>query len=260
MAVKQIPSGLGVNLPNGVGAPDNSSLGINGINVGQSTPTQSQPAGAGALGGTTYLGTGANLINSVPVLGGLAQSVLGGIYGTKYGVPDPTQTAGAAISGNLGNLAGIYGLSTGADQASGAGVQSEYLANLPNYTGMLTQATQNVGQELGGQVPSDVQRQLQTAAAERGVTTGQGPNSPNTSAAYLQALGLNSEQQMQQGMQGFNQLYQDTPTGPAFNPSSMFVTPEQQQAAQLAANQEAAAPDPELAGLAKTVGSFASFF
>jgi hypothetical protein len=29
----------------------------------------------------------------------------------------------------------------------------------------------------------------------------------------------------------------------------MMVTPEQEQAAQLAANQEAAAPDPELTGL-----------
>ena len=174
---------------------------------------------------------------------------LGDIYGSKYGVPNPVSTAGQAISGNLGNLAGIYGLSTGADQASGAGVQSEYLANLPNYTGMLTQATQNVGQELGGQVPADVQRQLQQAAAERGISTGQGPNSPNDSASYLQALGLTSLGQMQTGMQGFNQLYQDTPTGPAFNPSSMFVTPEQQQAAQLAANQEAAAPDPALTGI-----------
>jgi hypothetical protein len=225
--------------------------------VGQQTnPAQAIAPGGGSLGATTYNGALGNTVNQIPLVGGAAEGLLSSLYGTKYGVPDPTQTAGAAISGNLGNLAGIYGLSTGADQASGAGVQSEYLANLPNYTGMLTQATQNVGQELGGQVPSDVQRQLQTAAAERGVTTGQGPNSPNTSAAYLQALGLNSENQMQQGMVGFNQLYQDTPTGPAFNPSSMFVTPEQQQAAQLASNQEAAAPDPQAAGLLNTFSSF----
>ena len=213
------------------------------------------PAGSVASQGATLGGAQPLASNFLPTtldVGGFGAS----IFGTKPATANPVSTAGQAISGNLGNLAGIYGLSTGADQASGAGVQSEYLANLPNYTGMLTQATQNVGQELGGQVPSDVQRQLQTAAAERGVTTGQGPNSPNTSAAYLQALGLNSENQMQQGMVGFNQLYQDTPTGPAFNPSSMFVTPEQQQAAQQAANNMAAAPDPTAAGLYNTFMSF----
>jgi hypothetical protein len=260
MAVKQIPSGLGVNIPNGIGAPDNSSLGVNGINVGQSTPTQSQPAGGGSLGGTTYLGTGANLINSVPVIGGLAQSVLGGITGTKYGVSDPTQTAGNAISGNLGNLSDIYGLTVGSDQASAAGAQSQYLANLPNYAANLNQASTNVGNELNGQLPQDVINQMQQGAAEHGVGGGFGANSPANQSAYLKALGLTSLGLEQQGQQGFEQLVAGTPTGPQFNPSSMMVTPEDQQAAQLAANKEAAAPDPELAGLANTVGSFAGSF
>lgn len=56
------------------------------------------------------------------------------------------------------------------------------------------------------------------------------------------------------GMQGFGQLMQQTPVGPQFNPSTMYVTPEQQQAAQLAANEEAAAPQPQLSGLMNTVG------
>jgi hypothetical protein len=114
---------------------------------------------------------------------------------------------------------------------------------------MLTQATTNVGNELQGQVPDDVIRLLQQQGAERGVAGGQGPDSPNTNASYLQALGLTSLGMQDRGMQGFHQLYADTPIGPQFNPSSMMVTPEQQQAAQLAANQEAAAPDPELAGV-----------
>lgn len=184
-----------------------------------------------------------------PTFGGGLGGFLGDVYGSKYGIPNPVATAGSAIQGNLGNLAGIYGLSTGADTASGAGVQSEYIHNLPDYMGMLTTATGNVGQELQGQVPQDVINLLQQQGAERGITTGQGPGSPNTNAAYLQALGLTSLGLENQGMAGFNQLYQDTPTGPAFNPSSMFVTPEQEQAAQLAANQMAAAPDPQLTGL-----------
>lgn len=183
-----------------------------------------------------------------PTFGGGIGGWLGDVYGSKYGIPNPTATAGNAISGNLGNLAGIYGLSVGADQASAAGAASQYQLNLPDYTGMLNSATTNVGQELQGQLPADVQSQIQTAAAERGVAGGGGANSPNTNAAYLQALGLTSLGMTQTGMQGFDQLYKDTPTGPMFDPSSMFVTPEQQQAAQLAANQMAAAPDPELTG------------
>ena len=184
-----------------------------------------------------------------PTFGGGIGGWLGDVYGSKYGIPNPVSTAGSAISGNLSNMYGISSLTEAADAASGAGVQSEYLNNLPDYMGMLNSASTNAATDLSGAVPQDVQSQLQQSAAERGVSTGQGPNSPNTNAAYLRALGLTSLGMQQTGMQDFNQLYQDTPTGTQFNPSSMMVTPEQEQAAQLAANQEAAAPDPELTGL-----------
>jgi hypothetical protein len=209
---------------------------------------------AGAIGG---YGVGA-----IPgaLIGGAAGAALGSVandvFGEKYYVPNPGQTAGQAITGDLNNLSGIYGLSTGADTAAAAGAASQYQLNLPNYSGMLNSATTNAGQELQGQVPADVQRQLQTAAAERGVAGGGGANSPNTNAAYLQALGLTSLDMNNRGMSDFNTLYRDTPTGPQFDPSSMFVTPEQQQAAQLAANKEAAAPDPAMAGIFNTGMAF----
>jgi hypothetical protein len=190
-------------------------------------------------------GSGGSVLGNNNFVGG----VLGDAYGTKYGIPNPVSTAGSAISGNLSNMYGISNLTTAADTAGAQGVQSEYMSNLPDYMGMLTTATNNASQELSGQVPSDVISELQTAAAERGVSGGQGPNSPNTNAAYLRALGLDSLGMQQQGMKDFNTLYQDTPTGPQFNPSSMMVTPEQQQAAQLAANQEAAAADPQMEGI-----------
>ena len=192
------------------------------------------------LGGATYS----------PALGSTGVGGwLGDVYGEKYGIPNPVSTAAQAISGNTGNLAGIYGLTVGADQAAAAGAQSQYIANLPDYTKMLTQATGNVSSELQGQVPADVINLLSEQGAERGVATGQGPNSPNTNASWMQALGLTSLGLENQGLQGFGQLYADTPVGPQFNPSSMMVTPEQMQAAQLAANEEAAAPDPALAGM-----------
>lgn len=201
-------------------------------------PTAAITPAPANLGGTSQSST----------LGGGIGGWLGDVYGSKYGIPNPVATAGSAISGNIGNLSGIYDLTVGADQAAAAGAQSELLANLPDYSGMLNQATTNVGQELQGQLPQDVVSQLQSNAAERGVAGGFGVNSPNNNAAFLRALGLTSLGEMQQGQQGFGQLVQETPQGPQFNPSTMMVTPEQEQAAQLAANQMAAAPDPELTG------------
>jgi hypothetical protein len=182
-------------------------------------------------------------------IGGALGDFLGDINGQKYSISNPTATAGNAIAGNEANLAGIYGLTVGADEAGAAGAASQYQMNLPDYTGMLTQATSNVTNELQGQVPQDVINLLQQQGAERGVATGQGPGGPNTNASYLQALGLTSLGLENQGLQGFAQLYADTPVGPQFSPSSMLVTPEQEQAAQLASNEEAAAPDPELSGI-----------
>ena len=208
-----------------------------------------------AVSSAVAQGNAAQLNSSLPgsvggnAIGGGLGDWLGDIYGQKYSIPNPTATAGNAIAGNESNLAGIYGLTMGADAASAAGAREQYAMNLPDYTGMLTQATTNVGSELQGQVPQDVVNLLQQRGAERGVMTGQGAGGPNTNASYLQALGLTSLGLENQGLQGFSQLYADTPVGPQFSPSSMMATPEQEQAAQLAANQEAAAPDPELSGI-----------
>lgn len=218
----------------------------------QSNASPAGGGGSGNLAGSTYSGAFTNLANDLPGIGGLLTS----LYGTKYSIPDPTQTAGSAIAGNTGNLGADQQLTLGADTIGAEGAALPFQMNLPNYEGMLGQASSNTSQELSGQVPKDVQNLLAQQASERGISTGQGAGSPNNSAAYLQALGLTSLGQEQQGQSNLSQLIGETPTGPQFNPSSMFVTPEQAQAAQLAANQESAAPDPALAGLASTFMSF----
>lgn len=225
---------------------------------GQTTPSSAQgnPAGNGSLAGNTYEGEFSNSVSSIPAIGGSVEGLLQSLYGTKYGVPNPVSSAGQAIGGNIGNLGADSALTAGADAASAVGAALPFEINLPGYESNLNQAATNTSQELQGQVPQDVQALLQEQAAERGVATGQSPGSPNTNAAYLQALGLTSLGQEQQGQSNLAQLIGETPTGPGFNPSSMFVTPEQQQAAQLASNQEAAAPDPQAAGLLNTIMSF----
>ena len=223
---------------------------------GQTTPTTTAPGNDQSLSGQSYLGGFGNSIASIPGVGGSLNTILSSLYGSKPATANPVNTAGQAIKGNTQNLAANSNLTLGSDAITAEGAALPFQMNLPDYNNMLTTATGNVSQELSGQEPQDVQNQLQQAAAERGVATGQGPNSPNANAAYLQALGLNSEQQIQTGQSGLGQLIGETPTGQSTNPSNMFVTPEQQQAAVQYANTIAASPDPEASGLLNTFESF----
>lgn len=95
-------------------------------------------------------------------------------------------------------------------------------SNLPNYSQMVAQRSQNLGSELRGEVPEDEQRNLINAAAARGVAIGS-PGSPNANASWLQALGLTSRGIKEQGSAGLSRAIADTPTSPLWNPSSLFV-------------------------------------
>lgn len=100
--------------------------------------------------------------------------------------------------------------------------QNQYLKNLPNYANMVGSRTENIGQQLKGQLPQDVINQIGQQAAERGIAGGS-PGSPNANAAYLRALGLNSLQMQQQGSQNLSAAIADTPVSPLFSPASMMV-------------------------------------
>ena len=97
-----------------------------------------------------------------------------------------------------------------------------YLANLPNYANMVGARSESTTQQLRGQLPDDVIRQIQQSAAERGISTGTS-GSPNNNAAYLRALGLNSLQMQQQGSQNLTASIADTPVPQLFNPMSLYV-------------------------------------
>lgn len=165
------------------------------------------------------------------------------IYGGKPNVPNPTSTANAAISGNLGNWSGLYQLGSNINTAN----QNQLLQNLnlglPNYNEMTQKASQNIGNELAGQVPQDVVNQIIQSAAERGIATGT-TGSPNENTALLRALGLTSLNLQQQGNQDLSAAVARTPQAPLFNYSSMLTTPEEQQQAEMAANLYASAPNP----------------
>lgn len=221
--------------------------GIGGM-LGSGGGTSAVSGGPGNLTGTTLNSSG---IGGVLNAGGIGNA----FFGSKPATPDPGNTAATAIGSDIGNLGQINTLTLGTDATSAQGAALPYYMNLPNYGQNLSTASGNVTQELQGQLPKDVQNQIDQAAAARGIQTGQGAGSPNTGAADLAALGLNSLNMQNLGMQGFGQLVQQTPTGAQFNPASMYVTPEQQQQAQLYANQIAAAPDPTASGLLNTATS-----
>lgn len=100
--------------------------------------------------------------------------------------------------------------------------QKPFMANLPNYAGMVGQRTQNTGQMLKGELPNDVISQLAQSAAERGITSG-APGSDNSNAAFMRALGLNSLDLMGKGSQELSQSIADTPVPELWNPASLYV-------------------------------------
>ena len=163
-------------------------------------------------------------------------------YSSAYGgipqVPSPIATQRDVIEGNIGSLGGLYNLAGPLNlfnqQQAPLGLQT----NLLGYQGMIGQSSQNIGSLLRGEIPSDVRNLMAQQAAERGVGTG-GIGSPNANAALLRAMGLTSLGLQQQGESELSQAIARTPQGPVFDPSKFFVTPEQQQAAQAAADQVA---------------------
>ena len=146
-------------------------------------------------------------------------------------LPKGLTSGGGSYSGG-GNA---FGLATDVNKYMTGAAIAPYLANLPNYANLVGKRTDNIGQQLSGQLPQDVISQIQQQAAERGIATGTS-GGPNANAAYLKALGLNSLQMQQQGNQNLTGAISDTPVPQLFNPASLIV-PQTLAAQQLSAAQ-----------------------
>lgn len=155
-----------------------------------------------------------------------------GGYSAAFGgipqLPNPIATQGEALAGNNNNLGQLLGLLSGIDQSQQTNLLAQYGAAIPNYGALTKSASTNVGQELSGQLPTNVINQIAQQGAERGVSTGM-PGSDNSTSAYLSALGLNSLNMMQQGQQNLATMTQTAPVAGLFNPAAFLVTPEQEQ-------------------------------
>jgi len=167
-------------------------------------------------------------------------------YGAYGGVPqaaNPQATQQQSIQGNIAALPGMENLASGVNKFQQDQLNAQYSGLNPNFMGSYGQAGTNIAQQLRGEVPYDVVRQLQQNAAEFGV---RGGISGSRLQGYqgLRALGLTSIGQQNQGQQNLLSLTAGTPIARPYDITQQFVSPEQQQAAQQHANNLAAAPNP----------------
>lgn len=192
-------------------------------------------------------------------LPGLPPTSYSATYGGKPTVPNPTSSASSAIGGNISNLAALYGLGGGVNPFQQQQLEAGYNAAIPNYSGMAAQSSANIGSELAGELPQGVLDEILQSSAERGIMTGM-PGSPNVNAALVKQLLGSSLDLTKMGEQELSGAVSRSPIVQPFDISKMFVTPEQQQEAGMAASVYASAPDPraaaqQLEGLAMGGGS-----
>lgn len=133
-------------------------------------------------------------------------------------------------------IPGIEQITQAINQLNLTAQQAANAARIPNATGLETQSSNLIGQELAGKVPADVIALLQQQGAERGAATGMDVSSPNANAAYLRALGLTSLQEQQAGQANLTAALGRNPGAPLTDPSRFVMTPY--QAALLALEQE----------------------
>src|SRR5262245_19544284 len=166
-----------------------------------------------------------------------------GTYGRVPGAPDPTQTLGDVLSGNIANLGQLYNLGGQLNKFIAQQAAVPFQLNLPNYQNMLNQSSGNIQSNLRGEIPQDVRNLLTQQTAERGVSTGS-IGSDNSNAALLRALGLTSLGLQQQGETELSQAIARTPTGQQFDPRQFLTDPNTQLQMQYLANILASAPTP----------------
>jgi hypothetical protein len=209
-----------------------------------------------------------NGLGGVGVGAGAALSLAGALFGKggKVQVPpyvpvDPTQSQTAAIAGNIQNLPAAQQIAGGVNVFNQQQILQMLRGAIPGYEQMMGKGGENINALLRGELPKDVQEQIQNLGAARGLAGGLAGQIGRS--ATLRDLGLTSLQDTQQGLDSAMRwitMAKQTATAPLYDASSMFLSPsqrlgvdltQQQQAYQVALMkaQVAAQPDPTQAAL-----------
>ena len=127
-------------------------------------------------------------------------------------------TSNLQSAGNVAGLANIINsINLGAQKAALA-------ARIPQAPALEAKSSELIAQELGGEIPADVQRMISQRAAEIGAGRGLGVSAPVTNANYLQLLGRTSLEQQQAGEQNLTGALARNPPAPIYDPSQQFLT------------------------------------
>jgi hypothetical protein len=85
--------------------------------------------------------------------------------------------------------------------------QQANLGRIPGGAALEEQSSQNIANQLAGNLPDSFINNLQSGMAQRGATGGMGVDSPNMNAAALRSMGLESIDLQNQGQQNLNLAY-----------------------------------------------------
>ena len=124
--------------------------------------------------------------------------------------PQAPALPATAYNPAYGGIPQLPATTTDTTKQAGTDVQSQLIANLPNYLGMVGQATGNITNNLQGLVGSDVAANLGTQAAEFGAGSGTSL-SPASATNFLAKYGLTSNALETQGQQQLLAQMQATP-------------------------------------------------
>lgn len=161
-----------------------------------------------------------------------------GLLAGKPDVPtfqaiDPQAEQAKAVAGNVAQIPALEKLAGSFTQFNQGQIEQMLQASIPGYTSIKSDVTGNIEAMLKGEIPADVQQQIQRQEAATAVAGGFGGTGMQ-SARTARDLGLTSLQLTQQGLSSaeswinrMNSLYAPGVVSP-MQFSNMFLSPAQQ--------------------------------
>ncbi len=144
----------------------------------------------------------------------------------KFKAIDTQEEQAAAIKGNLMNFADASKLAGQTNVFNQEQINKMLEMNMPGYGAMQKQAGQNIGAELRGELPKDVEQAITRNDAVRSLYGGYSEGSMSRNLV-ARDLGLTSLQLTQHGLDSATKWMQSARIAPLMDVSSMFITPQQ---------------------------------
>jgi len=169
-------------------------------------------------------------------LGAVALGAGASIYGDVSKGSPPTysplsaaQIQGESVASNLSSLPSIENLASQSNSFSIDQVQKMLQLVIPGYNNITTGVASNINSLLNGQIPADVQQQIQSSDAAKALTGGFGGSgiAGNLTARDLGLTSLNLTQSGISSAQSWLSTMANINEPAMFNLSSMFLNPNQ---------------------------------